>query len=62
MPTGCWGFLGLASVPYVTRINGTIHQAAAARGLPVAAVSARFLPPWAGKFASDSSQVHANAG
>ena len=40
-------------VPYVTRINRTIHQAAAARGLPVAEISAHFLPPWAGKFASD---------
>lgn len=53
VPGGCWGFLGWASVPYVTRINRTIHQAAAARGLPVAEVSAHFLPPWAGKFASD---------
>ena len=53
LPAGCWGFLGRASVPYVTRINRTIHQAAAARGLPVAEVSARFLPPWSGKFASD---------
>jgi lysophospholipase L1-like esterase len=39
-----------ASVPYVTR---TIRQAAAARELPVAEVSAHFLPPWTGKFASD---------
>jgi len=53
LPAGCWGFLGRASVPYVTRINRTIHQAAAARGLPVAEVSAHFLPPWSGKFASD---------
>ena len=53
LPAGCWGFLGRASVPYVTRINRTIHQAAAARGLPVAEVSAHFLPPWTGKFASD---------
>jgi acyl-CoA thioesterase I len=53
LPAGCWGFLGRASMPYVTRINRTIHQAAAARGLPVAEVSAHFLPPWAGKFASD---------
>ena len=52
-PAGCWGLLGLASVPYVARINRTIHQAAAARGLPVAEVSAHFTPPWAGKFASD---------
>jgi acyl-CoA thioesterase-1 len=53
LPAGCWGFLGRASVPYVNRINRTIHQAAAARGLPVAAISAHFRPPWAGKFASD---------
>jgi acyl-CoA thioesterase-1 len=53
LPAGCWGFLGRASVPYVTRINRTIHQHAAARGLPVAEVSACFLPPWPGKFASD---------
>ena len=53
LPAGCWGLLGRASVPYVTRINRTIHQAAAARSLPVAEVSAHFTPPWAGKFASD---------
>jgi acyl-CoA thioesterase-1 len=53
LPSGCWGFLGRAGVPYVTRINRTIHAAAAARGLPVAEVSAHFTPPWAGKFASD---------
>lgn len=53
VPGGCWGFLGWAGVPYVTRINRTIRQAAAARGLPVAEVSAHFRPPWAGKFASD---------
>jgi acyl-CoA thioesterase I len=53
LPAGCWGVLGRASVPYVARINRTIHQAAAARGLRVAEVSAHFLPPWAGKFASD---------
>jgi hypothetical protein len=28
LPAGCWGFLGRASVPYVTRINRTIHHAA----------------------------------
>lgn len=53
LPAGCWGFLGRASVPYVNRINRTIRQAAADRGLPVAAISAHFTPPWAGKFASD---------
>jgi len=53
LPAGCWGVLGRASVPYVTRINRTIRAAAAARGLPVAEVSAHFLPPWTGKFAPD---------
>jgi acyl-CoA thioesterase I len=53
LPTGCWGLLGRASVPYVARINRTIHEVAAARGLPVAEVSAHFLPPWTGKFAPD---------
>lgn len=53
LPGGCWGFLGRASVPYVTRINRTIYQAAADRGLQVAEISAHFTPPWAGKFASD---------
>jgi acyl-CoA thioesterase-1 len=53
LPGGCWGFLGRASVPYVTRINRTIHQTAAARALPVAEISAHFTPPWTGKFASD---------
>lgn len=53
LPAGMWGIVGRASVPYVARINQVIHQAAAARGLPVAEVSARFLPPWDGKFASD---------
>ena len=53
VPAGCWGLIGRASVPYVARINRTIHEAAVARGLPVAEVSANFLPPWTGKFASD---------
>ena len=53
LPTGCWGLIGRASVPYVARINRTIHEVAADRGLPVARVSAHFLPPWSGKFASD---------
>jgi acyl-CoA thioesterase I len=53
LPTGCWGLIGRASVPYVARINRTIHEVAAARGLPVAPVSSHFLPPWPGKFASD---------
>jgi acyl-CoA thioesterase I len=53
LPTGIWGMIGRASVPYVTRINQMIHQAAGARGLTVAEVSAHFLPPWTGKFAGD---------
>jgi acyl-CoA thioesterase-1 len=53
-PAGILGIVGRASVPYVTRINQTIHAAAAARGLPVAEVSAHFLPPWTGKFGCDS--------
>jgi acyl-CoA thioesterase I len=54
LPAGIWGILGRASVPYVTRINQTIRHAAGARSLPVAEVSAHFLPPWNGKFASDN--------
>ena len=54
LPAGIWGILGRASVPYVARINHVIHQAAAARGLPVAEVSTHFLPPWAGKFGPDN--------
>jgi lysophospholipase L1-like esterase len=53
VPAGYAGLLGRASRPYLTRINRTLHEAAAARGLPVAEVSAHFLPPWSGKFASD---------
>jgi acyl-CoA thioesterase I len=53
LPAGFWGFVGWMTVPYVTRINRTIHKCAGARGLPVAEVSAHFLPPWRGKLASD---------
>jgi acyl-CoA thioesterase-1 len=53
-PAGILGIVGRASVPYVTRINQTIYQAAGARGLPVAEVSAHFLPPWTGKFGCDN--------
>jgi acyl-CoA thioesterase-1 len=53
LPTGLWGILGRISVPYVARINRTIHESARARGLPVAEVSTHFLRPWGGKFASD---------
>jgi acyl-CoA thioesterase I len=53
VPTGYAGLIGRASRPYLTRINRTLHEAAAARNLPVAEVSSHFLPPWTGKFASD---------
>ncbi len=53
LPAGYGGLLGRASRPYLARINRTLHEAAATRGLPVAEVSAHFLPPWTGKFASD---------
>ena len=53
VPAGYAGLLGRASRPYVKRINRTLHEVATARDLPVAQVSAHFLPPWTGKFASD---------
>ena len=53
LPGGLWGVLGRFTVPYVARVNRTIHQAARGRGLPVAEVSTHFRPPWGGKFASD---------
>ncbi len=40
-------------MPYVARINRTIHAEAGQRCLPVAEVSRHFQPPWRGKFASD---------
>jgi acyl-CoA thioesterase I len=54
LPLGFWGIVGRLSVPYVARINRTIREAAQARGLPVAEVSAHFVPPWDGKLACDS--------
>jgi acyl-CoA thioesterase I len=53
LPTRTWGLVGRVSVPYMSRINRTIHEAARGRGLPVARVSDHFRPPWRGKFASD---------
>ncbi len=53
VPSGVWGVIGRASVPYVTRINRLLYEAAALRGLAVARVSEHFAPPWGGKFASD---------
>jgi lysophospholipase L1-like esterase len=40
-------------MPYVTGINQLIDAAARQRGLPVARLSAHFVPPWSGKFAPD---------
>jgi len=54
LPTGYGWLVGRMSVPYITRINRVIHEVAKDRGLPVAAVSAQFTPPWTGKFAVDS--------
>ena len=51
---GFWWIVGRMSVPYITRINRIINEAALERGLPVAQVSAHFTAPWIGKFSSDS--------
>src|SRR5215472_3540146 len=51
---GFWWIVGRMSVPYITRINRVIYQAASQRGLPVAEVSAHFTAPWTGKFSCDS--------
>ena len=53
VPSGVWGVVGRASVPYVIRINRILHETAALRGLNVARISEHFTPPWGGKFASD---------
>jgi acyl-CoA thioesterase I len=53
LPARYGGLIGRISLPYMARINKTIRETAAARGLPVAEVSVHFVPPWAGKFASD---------
>jgi lysophospholipase L1-like esterase len=54
VPQGFWWLIGRCSVPYISRINRVIHEVATERGLPVAEVSAQFIPPWPGKFAVDS--------
>jgi acyl-CoA thioesterase-1 len=54
VPQGFWWLVGRCSVPYINRVNRVIREGAAGRGLPVAAVSAQFTPPWAGKFSVDS--------
>lgn len=54
LPAGFWWLVGRMSVPYITRINRVIYEVAKDRGLPVAEVSAQFIPPWAGKFSCDS--------
>ena len=53
LPARYGGLIGWASLPYVARINRTIYEIATDRGLPVAEVSAHFMPPWAGKMAAD---------
>jgi acyl-CoA thioesterase I len=53
LPARYGGLLGRAGLPYVARINRTLHEVAASRGLPVAEISANFGPPWSGKLASD---------
>jgi lysophospholipase L1-like esterase len=53
LPLKYGGLFGRASLPYVTRINRTLHEVATSRGLPVAEISAHFGPPWAGKLACD---------
>src|SRR5580692_2985992 len=52
--SGFWGIVGRISVPYITRINRIIREAADERGLRVAEVSRQFVPPWAGKFSVDN--------
>jgi len=54
LPNRYGGLFGRASLPYVTRINRTIHEVAASRALPVAKISANFGPPWDGKLACDN--------
>ncbi len=53
LPARYGGLIGWAGLPYVARINRTLHDVAASRGLAVAEVSAHFMPPWSGKLASD---------
>ena len=43
LPAGCWGFLGRASVPYVTRINRTI-RAGGGRAGPARRRGLRLFP------------------
>lgn len=54
LPSGIWGPLGRATVPYIRRINRVLHEGAGERGLPVGRVSEHFIAPWAGKFGADS--------
>ncbi|HTX28068.1 MAG TPA: GDSL-type esterase/lipase family protein [Streptosporangiaceae bacterium] len=53
LPERWGGLFGRSTRPYVARINRTLHEVAASRGLPVAEISANFGPPWSGKLASD---------
>jgi acyl-CoA thioesterase I len=52
--TGFWGIVGRMSVPYISRINRVIREVGEQRGLPVAAISRSFVPPWPGKFSVDN--------
>jgi lysophospholipase L1-like esterase len=52
--SGFWGIVGHMSVPYISRINRVIREAAAERTLRVAEVSRHFIPPWSGKFSVDN--------
>ena len=52
--SGFWGIVGRMSVPYISRINRVIREAAAERTLRVAEVSRHFIPPWVGKFSVDN--------
>ena len=54
LPQGFWWLFGRCIVPYINRVNRVIRDVAADRGLPVAAVSAQFTPPWSGKLSVDS--------
>jgi acyl-CoA thioesterase I len=52
--SGFWGIVGRMSVPYISRINRVIREAAAERTLRVAEVSRHFIAPWVGKFSVDN--------
>jgi acyl-CoA thioesterase I len=53
IPYQRWG-VGPLLAPLVVALNATIHELAAARGLPVAHVSTHFTRPWEGRFGPDN--------